>query len=79
MVAYVQGEDVERQMSVGNSTDVDCDEEISITVWNEEVMAVMPADYMMYPVCSKRSCRRWLAGYRSLLKDIFLLYTESYI
>jgi hypothetical protein len=44
MSAYLQGEDVERETSVGNSMVVDFDEEISIAVWNEEAMAVMP-DY----------------------------------
>ena len=68
MVAYVQGEDVERQMSVGNSTDVDCDEEISITVWNEEVMAVMPADYdvsrVQQEALQKMACWRPLPSFR---------------
>jgi hypothetical protein len=45
MAAYVQEEDVERQTSVGNSIDVDFDEEISVAVWNEEAIVVIPSDY----------------------------------
>jgi hypothetical protein len=64
MAAYVQGEDVERQTSVGNSTDVDFDEEISIAVWNEEMMPVMPGDYDLSPV--QQEALQKMASWRPL-------------
>jgi hypothetical protein len=44
MALHVQEEDAERQANAGNKTDIDFNKEISIAVWNEEVMAVMHGD-----------------------------------
>lgn len=75
MAAYVQGEDIERQTSVGNSTDVDFDEEISIAVLNEEMMAVMAGDYDLSRVQQEASQK--MASWRSLPAFRPTEYTNS--
>jgi hypothetical protein len=54
---------VERQTRDWNNTDVDFDEEISIAVWNEALMAVMLGDYDQI---SMSFCKQLIAFTKSI-------------